>query len=116
MSDVRSVIMGVGVFLFVHVLTWFQLNGQFFNEWFKNNNFILALFGIPISYLYIYGTKYCYEGFGGLVWPGRFIGFACGMVVFAVLASLIMNEGITTKTYVSLALATALVAVQVLWK
>ena len=116
MSDVRSVIMGVGIFLFVHVLTWFQLNGQFFNEWFKNNNFILALFGIPISYLYIYGTKYCYEGFGGLVWPGRFIGFACGMVVFAVLASLVLGEGLTTKTYVSLALATALVAVQVLWK
>ena len=116
MSDVRSVIMGVGVFLFVHVLTWFQLNGQFFNEWFKNNNFILALFGIPISYLYIYGTKYCYQGFGGLVWPGRFIGFACGMVVFAVLASLVLGEGMTTKTYVSLALATALVAVQVLWK
>ena len=116
MSDVRSVIMGVGVFLFVHVLTWFQLNGQFFSEWFKNNNFILALFGIPISYLYIYGTKYCYEGFGGLVWPGRFIGFACGMVIFAVLASLILGEGLTTKTYVSLALATALVAVQVFWK
>ena len=116
MSDVRSVIMGVGVFLFVHVLTWFQLNGQFFSEWFKNNNFILALFGIPISYLYIYGTKYCYEGFGGLVWPGRFIGFACGMVVFAVLASLVLGEGMTTKTYVSLTLATALVAVQVLWK
>lgn len=116
MSDIRSVIMGVGVFLFVHVLTWFQLNGQFFSEWFKNNNFILALFGIPISYLYIYGTKYCYEGFGGLVWPGRFIGFACGMVVFAVLASLVLGEGMTTKTYVSLALATALVAVQVLWK
>jgi len=116
MSDVRSVIMGVGVFLFVHVLTWFQLNGQFFNEWLKNNNFILALFGIPISYLYIYGTKYCYDGFGGLVWPGRFIGFACGMVVFAILASAILNEGMTTKTYVSLALSTALVAVQVLWK
>ena len=116
MSDVRSVIMGVGIFLFVHVLTWFQLNGQFFSEWFKNNNFVLALCGIPISYLYIYGTKYCYEGFGGLVWPGRFIGFACGMVVFAVLASLVLGEGMTTKTYVSLALATALVAVQVLWK
>jgi hypothetical protein len=116
MIDVRATIIGVSIFLFVHVLTWFQLNGQFFNEWFKNNNFILALFGIPISYLYIYGTKYCYEGFGGLIWPGRFIGFACGMIIFAVLASTIMNEGITAKTGVSLALATALVAVQVLWK
>jgi hypothetical protein len=116
MIDIRATIIGVSIFLFVHVLTWFQLNGQFFNEWFKNNNFILALFGIPISYLYIYGTKYCYEGFGGVVWPGRFIGFACGMIIFAILASTIMNEGITAKTGVSLALATALVAVQVLWK
>ena len=116
MTDIRATIIGVGIFLFVHVLTWFQLNGQFFNEWFKNNNFILALFGIPISYLYIYGTKYCYEGFGELIWPSRFIGFACGMIVFAILASSVMNEGLTVKTGVSLALATALVAVQVFWK
>ena len=116
MSDVRSVITGVCIFLFVHILTWFQLNGQFFSEWFKNNNFILALFGIPISYLYIYGTKYCYEGFDGLVWPGRFIGFACGMIIFAIFSSLILNEGVTMKTGVSLILATALVAVQVFWK
>ena len=116
MSDIKAVIIGVAIFLFVHIITWFQLNGQFFSEWFKNNNFILALFGIPISYLYIYGTKYCYEGFGGLIWPGRFIGFACGMIIFAIFASTIMNEGITAKTGVSLALATALVAVQVFWK
>ena len=116
MTDIRATIIGVGIFLFVHILTWFQLNGQFFSEWFKNNNFILALFGIPISYLYIYGTKYCYEGCDKLIWPGRFIGFACGMIVFAILTSLVMNEGITAKTGVSLVLATALVAVQVFWK
>ena len=84
MSDVKAVVVGIGIFLFVHVLTWFLLNGQFFSEWFKNNNFILALFGIPISYLYIAGTKYCYQGFDGLIWPGRFIGFACGMIIFAI--------------------------------
>ena len=116
MSDIRSVAIGVGVFLFVHILTWFQLNGQFFSEWFKNNNFILALFGIPISYLYIYGTKYCYEGFDGLIWPGRFIGFACGTFIFAIFASSIMGEGITIKTGISLILAITLVCVQVFWK
>lgn len=116
MTSLRQVLMGFGIFIFAHIITWFQLNGQFFSEWFKNNNFILALFGIPISYLYIYGTKYCYEGFGELVWPGRFMGFAAGMIVFAVLASLILNEGITMKTGVSLLLAIALVAVQVFWK
>lgn len=107
---------GIGVFILAHIATWFQLNGQFFSEWFKKNTFILALFGIPISYLYIYGTKYCYEGFGGIIWPGRFIGFAVGMVVFALFASTVMNEGITMKTGVSLLLATALVAVQIFWK
>jgi len=116
MSDIKSVAIGVGIFLFVHIITWFQLNGQFFSEWFKNNNFILALFGIPISLLYIYGTKYCYEGFGGLVWPGRFIRFACGTVVFAVLASLVLNEGLTAKTGVSLIMATLLVGIQIFWK
>ena len=116
MTDVRAFFIGVGIFLFVHVLTWFQLNGQFFSEWFKNNNFILALFGIPISYLYIWGTKYCYEGFGGLLWPGRFTGFACGMIIFAILTSTIMHEGISLKAIVSLMLATALVAIQVFWK
>ena len=34
-------------------LVWFQLNGQFINEWFKNNTFILSLLGVPISYIFI---------------------------------------------------------------
>tara|TARA_R110001632_G_C11015958_1_gene379734 strand:+ start:19 stop:369 length:351 start_codon:yes stop_codon:yes gene_type:complete len=116
MINNKALLIGVGIFLLAHIITWFQLNGQFFSAWFKNNNAILALFGIPISYLYIYGTKYCYEGFGGLIWPGRFIGFAVGMVVFSLFASLIMNEGVTMKTGVSLTLSLALVGVQIFWK
>ena len=116
MINIKSLMIGIIVFIFAHIITWFQLNGQFFSEWFKNNNFILALFGIPISLLYIYGTKYCYEGFSNLVWPGRFIGFACGTVIFAMLTSFIMGEGITIKTGISLILALALVCVQIFWK
>lgn len=114
--NIKALMAGIGVFILAHVITWFQLNGQFFSEWFRKNTFILALFGIPISYLYIYGTKYCYEGFDGVIWPGRFIGFAVGMVVFALFTSTIMNEGITMKTGVSLLLATTLVIVQIFWK
>jgi len=112
----RNLLIGIGIYILAHIITWFQLNGQFFSGWFKSNNFILALFGIPISYLYIYGTKYCYENFDGLIWPGRFIGFACGTVVFAVLASSVMGEGITVKTGLSLILAVALVGIQIFWK
>ena len=116
MINSKALLAGIGIFIIAHIITWFQLNGQFFSAWFKNNNFILSLFGIPISLLYIGGTKYCYEGFDGLIWPGRFIGCACGMIIFAIFSSLILNEGLTAKTGVSLALATALVAVQILWK
>ena len=112
----RELLIGIGIFILAHIIVWFQLNGQFFNEWFKSNNFILALFGVPISYLYIWGTKYCYEGFDGLIWPGRFIGFACGMVIFAAFSSSIMGEGITVKTGLSLILAVALVGIQIFWK
>ena len=112
----KEIIITLCIFFFANIVTWFQLNGQFFSAWFKNNNFILSLFGIPISLLYIWGTKYCYEGFDGLIWPGRFIGFACGTVVFAIFASLIMGEGVTIKTGISLVLALTLVSVQIFWK
>ena len=116
MVNSKALLVGIGLFLIAHIITWFQLNGQFFSEWFKNNTFIVALLGVPLSWLYIYGTKACYDGFGGLVWPGRFIGFACGMVVFSLLTSYIMNEGVTIKTGISLGLALTLVSVQIFWK
>ena len=66
--------------------------------------------------MFIYATKYIVEYFDGVLWPGRFIGFATGMMTFAILTSIYMNEGITSKTAISLVLATALVAIQILWK
>ena len=54
--------------------------------------------------------------FDGLLWPGRFIGFASGVVSFAVLSYIFMGEGITVKTGVSLFLAFMIVFIQVFWK
>ena len=56
------------------------------------------------------------EHFDGALWPGRFIGFACGMVTFAILTNVYMNEGINAKTALSLVLASSLVLIQILWK
>ena len=99
-----------------HIAVWFQLNGQFKWDWFKENTFVLALCGIPISFLYIWGTKYAVQGFEGLLWPGRFLGFSIGMVVYAIFTSWIFNEGITMKTAVSLSLCLLLITIQVFWK
>ena len=74
------------------------------------------IFSIPISFAFILATKWVVGYFDGQLWPGRFLGFATGMISFAFLTSFYMNEGINVKTAISLVLATALVAVQILWK
>ena len=77
---------------------------------------VSLVFAIPISYAFIYATRYVVEYFDGALWPGRFIGFATGIISFAILTNLYFNEGINAKTAISLVLATALVAIQILWK
>ena len=77
---------------------------------------IAFIFAIPISYSFIIATKFIVEYFDGTLWPGRFIGFAMGITSFAIMTNVYMNEGISTKTAVSLVLATTLVAIQILWK
>lgn len=109
-------IYGLILFLGAHLVTWFQLNGQFLWGWFKENTLLLAICGIPISYLYIYGTKYTVQHFDGTMWPARFIGFGVGILVYALLVGIFFKEGITLKTLVSLLLSVSLIFIQVFWK
>ena len=72
--------------------------------------------GIPISWFYIEATRYGFIAFEGVLWPGRFLGFATGIFSFAICTQIFMGEGLNTKTMVSLALATALTLIQIFWK
>ena len=85
-------------------------------DWFRKNEIIVAAFGFILSFFYIWGTKYAVSGFNGLLWPARFIGFGVGMIIYAIGVSYFFNEGITTKTAISLVIALLLIAIQVLWK
>ena len=117
MIKVNELLQGVGFFIIAHILTFFQLNGQFLKtDWFRKNEFLVAAAGIVLSYFYIWGTKHTVSGTGDLLWPARFIGFGVGMVIYAMLVSYYFKEGITTKTIVSLAIALLLICIQVLWK
>lgn len=100
-----------------HILIWFQLNGQFKWTWFEKNTHILAIvLGSIISYTFIFGTKYVVEHFDGILWPGRFIGFAIGIISFGIMTWYFMGEGINMKTLTSLTLALVLVLVQIFWE
>lgn len=108
---------GVFLFLIAQALIWIQTNGQFIWPWFKKNPIIISILGgSVISYIFIMATRYVVEYFDGLLWPGRFIGFASGIFVFTILTWYFMGEGINMKTGLSLILASALIAIQLFWK
>ena len=114
----RDLALGVFWFLMAHLVTFYQLNGQFFKstDWFRKNEIIVAAAGVIISFFYIWGTKYAVSGMDGLLWPARFIGFGVGMIIYAALVNYHFGETLTPKTIVSLCLALILICIQVLWK
>jgi hypothetical protein len=115
--DIKSLLIGLGFMAAAQTAAWFQLNSQFFWDWCKKHEWAMIILpSIPISFFYLYATKYLVQGFGGVMWPGRFMSFGVGVIVFAICVYVLNSEGINAKTLVSLALATALMAVQVLWK
>ena len=116
MSNVTKLITGTLLFLLGQILVWYQINGQFLSDWIKSHPLIMSLLGIPISYVYIVATRDLVIAFDGELWPQRLIGFSMGMIAFAFLTWFHLNEALTAKTAVTLALAAAIVLIQVFWK
>ena len=117
MIIVKDLLIGISAFFVAHILTFYQLNGQFLKtDWFRKNEIWVAAFGIILSFFYIWGTKYTVNGMAGLLWPARFIGFGVGMVIYAIMVNYHFSEGINSKTLTSLALAFVLICIQVFWK
>jgi hypothetical protein len=113
----RTFIYGVVLFVIAQSLIWIQTNGQFVWPWFKRNPLVIsAVGGTLISYMFIKATYMVAQYFDGLLWPGRFLTQAIGIVTFSLLTFLFLNEGINTKTAISLFLAVVLIAVQIFWK
>ena len=115
--QMRKLIYGLALFTIAQIIIWIQTNGQFVWPWFKRNPILISLFGGTfISYTFIVGTALVAEYFEGKLWPGRFIGQASGIIVFAFMTWVFLNEGINTKTTISLILATMLFGIQIFWK
>ena len=113
----KPLLIGSVLFIIGQSLIWIQTNGQFVWPWFKKNPITISVvLGSIISYILIAATRHVVGYFDGLLWPSRFIGFATGILSFAVLTYIFLGEGINTKTAVSLILAVTLIAIQLLWK
>lgn len=112
----RTIFAGIILFTIGQALIWYQTNSQFFNEWAKNRPWIMATMGLPISYILIYASRYTVEGFNGLLWPTKFIGFATGVVTMGIFTWIHLGEGINLKTGVTLLLCFLILVIQLIWK
>ena len=102
------------VFLIAQTLAWLQINGQFIWPWVKQHQLVVSFVGVPISYLLMWASDLAYEGMDSKLWPGRFMAFAIGMVVFTILTSTLLGEGLTVKSGLSLFLALLILILQVI--
>ena len=114
----KYIFLTIFLFISVNIIIWYQLNSQLVWDWAKGSKsmWLMALMGVPISFLFIWATRYLVNGFEGLLWPTRFIGFGIGMVIYAAGVGYYFNEGINAKTLISLLLSVVLICIQVLWK
>ena len=116
MVNLNLLAKGALLFLLGQCLVFWQVNGQFIWELAKKYPLVMSLFGIPISFVYIYATDYLVQAFDGAVWPSRLLGFSMGILAFTTLTLIHLGEAINLKTSVILMLAIIIVLLQVLWK
>ena len=110
---ISSVVFKYHLLFTLQILVWFQLNGQLIWKWFRDNPLILCILGMPITYGFWLTTKLGYEGFGAL-WPIRLLGFATGMISFPIITWMMLGEGVTTKTAISIILSIIIMILQLI--
>ena len=109
----KEILLCILILFFTQIVIWFQLNAQVKWDWFKDNYLLLSILGMPISYALLLSTKYGFQGFGEL-WPIRLLGFAVGIISFPFITYLVLGEGVTLKTGISLILAAVILLLQLL--
>ena len=112
----RLITFAIILFTIGQGLVWIQVNGPLLWPWAKKYKLLLMLFGIPITYLFMEATRFAVTGFEGMFWPGRFVSFVSGIMIFTLFTYMFKGEGITLKTAVSLTLASCIILIQLFWK
>ena len=108
--------MSIIILFFTNMMAWWQLNGHFTERlkahWFWSSPYWMALYGIPIGFLFFEATRLSYEHFG-FTWNIRLMGFGLGTIVFGIMSYIFLEEIPTVKTLICLLLAAAIVLIQI---
>lgn len=116
-TSMNNIYIAIISVLLANILVWFQLNGQFKWDWFKNNELLVAtIFSLPISWLYIQYQKNAYMALSDSLWSIRLIGFSLGLMVFSIMTFLFGNEAPSIKHMICIGLAFVIIGIQTLVK
>ena len=90
---------------------WIQHNMQFKYPKLDETFWGWYVLAIPLTYVFVLATKYNVLGFGS-IWGARFVGFAIGMMVYAIMIQIYFKEPFTLKIALQLFLCFAIIFVQ----
>ena len=111
--------LAIGILLFIvgNVFAWFQFNSQFVWEWWEDKPLVSNfLFAVPMCFCFWHAIRYIVLHSGEL-WTSKLIGFGVSNFVFAFFTYFLMKESMfTAKTMSCLALASAIIFIQIFWK
>ena len=110
------IIAGAAVTIIAQVGAWFQHNLQFKYPKLDETWWGMYALSVPLTYVFILATKYNVLGYGGSMWGDRFIGFAIGMAVYAIMIQIFFQEKFTMKIAIQLLLCFTIILVQTFWK
>ena len=110
------IFLGFVVTILAQVGAWFQHNLQFKDPKYDETWWGMYALAIPLTYVFILATKYNVWGYGGSIWGARFVGFALGMLVYAILIQIYFKEPFTLKIALQLILCFSIIAVQAFMK
>ena len=116
MSFYREFFIGAAYGLIAQILIFLQLQGNIKWGLLEKYPILTLLTAIPTTWLFMKSVEYFVLAYNGEIWPSRLIGFAIGIVVFAMMSVLMFKEPVSMKTFVCLVLACFILAVQVFWK
>ena len=113
----RQIYVGILFFLVGNVVAWFQFNGQFVWESWKDKPVLTTtLLGPVMGMCFWYAVKNIVEHTNEL-WSSKLIGFGVSNFVFAIMTYALLRESIlTAKTMSCLFLAAIIIAIQIFWK
>lgn len=111
-----KLLLALSILIFVYIIGWHQLYGQFISDFYKKYQWYLILLSVPNTILSIYAAKILAEVFEGKIWPNRIFTFSIGIIMFTVLTQIYFNERLSSKTITLIGLSLLIVVLQVIWK